>query len=109
MALDISGKEFNGILIPFHVDFMAVLWYRLTSVRKCSLEIRHFSFNVAVVGGASSVRRRLQRHKGGRLAGRLVHGAQSPISISDDVNKHGEGVHMVCVAHSAKYSLRQKM
>jgi hypothetical protein len=78
-------------------------------VRKCSVEIRHCSFNVAVVGGASSVRRRLQRRKEGRLAGSLVHGVQSPISISDDVNRHGEGSYMVCMVHSAKYSVRQKM
>lgn len=69
---------------------------------------RHCSFNVAMVGGAS-VRRRLQRRKGGRSAGSLVHGAELSISISDVVDKHGEGVHMVCVAHTTKYSVRQKM
>lgn len=78
-------------------------------MRKCSVEFRHCSFDVAVVGGASGVRRRLQRHKVGRSAGSSVHGAQSPISIYDDVDKRGEGVHMVCVAYSAKYSVRQKM
>jgi len=45
----------------------------------------------------------------GRSANSLVHGAQSPISISDDVDKHGEGIQMVCMAHSAKYLVRQKM
>jgi hypothetical protein len=34
MALDISGKEINGIVVPFHVDFMALLQYRLTSIKK---------------------------------------------------------------------------
>jgi hypothetical protein len=82
MALDISGKK---------------------------VYIRHYSFNVALVGGASGVRRRLQRCKGGRSAGSLVHGAELPISISDDVDKHGEGVHMVCMAHTTKYSVRQKI
>lgn len=62
-------------------------------------------------GGLPAVwcRRRLQSHKGGRSTGSLVHGAQSPINIADDVDKHGEGVHMVCMAHSAKYSVRQKL
>lgn len=78
-------------------------------MRKCSVEIRHCSFDVAVVGGVSSVRRRLQRHRVGEVGKSLVHGAQSPISISDIVDKHGEGIQMVCMAHSAKYLVRQKM
>jgi hypothetical protein len=82
MALDISGKK---------------------------VYTRHCSFNVAIVGGASGVRRRLQRCKGGRSACSLVHGAGLPVSISDDVDKHGEGVCIVCVAQTTKYSVRQKM
>lgn len=78
-------------------------------MRKCSVEIRPNSFNVALVGGASGGGRRLHRHKGGRTASSMVPWAQTPINISDDMDKHGEGVHVVCVAYSTKYSVGQKM
>ena len=70
-------------------------------MRKCSVEIRHSSFNVALLGGVSGGGRRLHRRKGGRMASSMVPGVQTPMNISDVMDKHGEGVHLVCVWHIA--------